>query len=285
MSRICFVHVSTELPSTRWFLYPAPHLGASSCTVAELQAGLEPNADIYVVQHDLLAIPFARLRSRHKRIFLWLDDAIWMYPIKTIPGDRIAQLWPSYQLALPLVDGAICPSRLLAQDIGKFAHVPTFYIPNYHDFPSLDACVERDPDLVGWGGSYFHLVSWRDSGAYKCIPKSFHVEIIDHHLVAEMIRPFNEVTLLPCLAFEAYLRRVQTWAFYVLPLAGGYDLRRSWIKVLEAAYCGTPVLPFGVNLATYVECPHEAWSGTGQDWAEDQRITHHLEAWKGVLDG
>jgi hypothetical protein len=279
---VCFVHEEFYQPSTRWFLYPARHLeSASSCTFTELERGQEPDAAVYVVERALWRVPFERLHSKRKRIFGWLDDAVWQMPLQSPQAELWRGRWPDYIQLLAKVAGMICPSRLLAEDIGQLTTTPVHYIPNYHDFPVVAAGV-HDRGVVGWGGSYLHWISWRDSGAYKLIPPDLTVEIIDHYIVAQMIKPFNKVKLLPTLAFADYLRHVVNWDAYVIPLAGDYDLRRSWIKVLEAAYCGTPVMAFGM-LGPYADCPLAAFVGTGQEWAEAQRITQHLDEWKGVL--
>jgi hypothetical protein len=281
---VCFVYEEGDQPSTRWFLYPARHLSASTCTFAALEHGYEPDADIYVVERALWRTPIERLRAKYKRIFGWLDDAVWLMPIQTPQAEAWNIRWPEYIRLMGQVDGMICPSRLLAADLGGLTTTPTHYIPNYHDFPVI-AAGEHDPELAGWGGSYFHWTSWRDSGAYKQIPSHLRVEIIDNFLVAEMLKPYNEVELVPALEFSAYLARVATWGFYVIPMAGAYDARRSWIKFLEAAYAQTSIILMGDKpTPAYADCP---WHIRGlverAQWAEAQRITHHLEEWIGVL--
>lgn len=280
---ICFVHEEGDQPSTRWFLYPAQHLeSASTCTLTALERGCEPDADIYVVERALWRVPIERLRAKRKRIFGWLDDAVWLMPILTPQALAWNVRWPEYIRLMGQVDGMICPSRLLAADLGALTTTPTHYIPNYHDFPRQEHG-KRDLGVVGWGGSYLHWVSWRDSSAYKLIPPDFRVEIIDHYLVAEMLKPYNKVKLVPALAFEDYLRHVANWDSYVIPMAGAYDQRRSWIKVLEAAYCGTETMLFGDTALPYADCPDVAFIGMGKEWAEEQRITRHLDEWTGVL--
>jgi len=282
---VCFVHEDGNQPSTRWFLYPARHLeSASTCTFAELEAGHEPDADVYVVERSLWRVPIERLRARRKRLFAWLDDAVWLLPILTPQAEAWRARWPEYLRLLDRIDGVICPSALLAADMGRFTHTTTHYIPNYHDFPVIPEG-RHALDVAGWGGSYFHWTSWRDSGAYRNIPTHLKVEIIDHSLVAEMIRPYNEVKLWPCLDFEAYLQRVAEWGFYLIPMMGAYDARRSWIKFLEAAYVMTSVRLMG-DTATpaYADCPLDMLSIEKlARWAEAQRITQHLAEWRGVL--
>jgi len=282
---ICFVYEEGDQPSTRWFLYPARYLeSASTCTFAALEAGYEPNADIYVVERALWRVPIERLRSKRKRIFGWLDDAVWLMPILTPQAEAWQQRWSEYIQLMGQVDGMICPSRLLAADLRRLTNTPIHHIPNYHDFPVVPTD-QHDLNLAGWGGSYLHWTSWRDSGAYRKIPSHLRVEIIDNFLVAEMLKPYNEVTLIPVLDFTAYLTRVATWGFYVIPMAGAYDARRSWIKFLEAAYTMTSVILMGDKATpAYADCPLEERSLEElARWAEAQRITQHLDEWTGVL--
>jgi hypothetical protein len=287
---VCFVYEEGDQPSTRWFLYPARFLAsAGTCTFAALEHGYEPDADIYVVERALWRTPIERLRAKRRRIFGWLDDAVWLMPIQTPQSEAWKQRWPEYIRLMDQVDGMICPSRLLATDLAALTTTPTHYIPNYHDFPVI-APSEHDLELAGWGGSYFHWTSWRDSGAYKQVPSHLRVEIIDNFLVAEMLRPYNQVELVPALEFGAYLERIATWGFYVIPMAGAYDARRSWIKFLEAAYVGTSVCFMGDHdleghePVAYADCPSRRIGiASLVQWAEAQRITHHLDEWIGVL--
>ena len=246
--------------------------------------GREPDAAVYVIERVLWRVPIERLRARHKRILVWLDDAVWLMPIQIPSAEAWKARWPAYVRSLGQIDGVICPSHLLAQDIGKLTSTPTHFIPNYHDFPFIPEG-EHNLGVAGWGGSYFHWTSWRDSGAYMQVPGHLRIEIIDHAMVAEMLRPYNhQVLALPALDFEAYLRRVATWGFYMIPLAGEYDARRSWIKFLEAAYVGaSPILFDPEETQVYADCPQQSGIENQRRWAEAQRITHHLDEWRGVI--
>jgi hypothetical protein len=236
-----------------------------------------------VIERALWRVPIARLRAQRRRILAWLDDAVWMMPISVPSAEAWRVRWPAYVRSLGQIDGVICPSRRLASDIGKLTSTPTHFIPNYHDFPLIPEGA-HDLGVAGWGGSYLHWTSWRDSGAFRQIPKHLRVEIIDHFLVAEMLRPYNQVVALPPMSIEAYLQRVASWGFYVIPLAGPYDARRSWIKFLEAAYVGTsPILFNPEEIQIYADCPQQLGIESQMRWAEEQRITRHLDEWRGVI--
>ena len=95
---------------------------------------------------------------------------------------------------------------------------------------------------------------------------------------------------MPTLEFTAYLERVATWGFYVIPMAGAYDAHRSWIKFLEAVYVGTSVFFTGTHdleghePPAYADCPSRMLGSANlMRWAEEQRITHHLDEWIGVF--
>jgi hypothetical protein len=308
LNTACFVYAGESQPSEMWLGYAQTALGAASCTIGAALNGIEPKADVYVAQMTQLKPPIERWHGRGAKVFVWIDDALFLMP-KLLPASFAwKNVWPDVCRWLKDVDGIISPSAVLAQDM-QLINNRAFHVPNYHNFPVIKTDVKYPyqscyAPRFGWGGSFYHWQSWRDTGLYKCLPDDSVITIIDNEPVAEMIRKYSRCTVefKPYMNHAAYLREMATWDFALLPVQGEYDKRRSWIKALEANYVGTTWLAVG-DAARFVY--DEAFGGRVLDdavellddsildypqqyngcWAEGQRITKHVEEWQGVLYG
>ena len=138
--------------------------------------------------------------------------------------------------------------------------------------------------LVGWAGSLQHVVSWRESGMWSRVPENCVVEVMDHMQVFMALKPYVMARFIPyAITVQAYLERVATWDAYLIPMAGEYDRRKSWVKALDACYAGVPWISDGdVDAEVYRDVPFgkslewlkDGWTGLTQervmavDWAE-----------------
>jgi hypothetical protein len=153
---------------------------------------------------------------------------------------------------LKICDAVSTPSRLLCEDY-RSAAKKMFYVPNYADLgnPAWTAPKPKhDGIIIGWGGGGTHKQSIRDSSILPAL------EII--------CRKYPEVKLMICgnerWVKETLMKRVpeeqlifrdwvpnEEWPLVVAnfdiglaPLAGSYDDRRSWVKVLDYTILGVP---------------------------------------------
>jgi len=232
-------------------------------------------ADIIVVQriiteHILAVVQHYRMLG--KTIVLDLDDAydcmpenVAAYPywhkgmfnvnghlhkLNYLPIDML-------NAGAKLFDAITTPSRIIQQDWGKFVPADkVYYIPNYIDIARYDVNQRQPHDdiVVGWGGSHSHLSSFLDSKVVEGVEKAFKV---DQRL--RLLLAGGDARVLKLLHLDPNRIKMQPWVpplewpkvlarfdIGLIPLAGEYDKRRSWIKAMEYA---AMKIPFVTNSA------------------------------------
>lgn len=270
--------------------YPAVEADWPICKTAEADAGFEPDADVYVVQLTLIKPPIRRWHAKGKGVFVWLDDAFWMMPIRSKPQETWSRAWPDVCEWLGEVDGIIVPSRVLAQDMLEY-NPNVCFIPNYHRFfDGISRQWPKGDNLIGYGGSYYHWASWRDTRCWEVLPGRAWCNIVGMPMLASMIEHYRKdlrVQRSDLQKPDDYLMLVGHWKWQPIPCHGEYDRRRSWIKALESLFVGTAWTGFGNAVEDVYGAVPELVQGRdpteAMEWARRQHIRYHLDEWKGVL--
>lgn len=155
-----------------------------------------------------------------------------------------------FRKGLSLCAASTSPSELLCRDWSKYA--PSFHIPNYlnmdaYTFPSRKK-LNKDKIVIGWGGSLSHTQSFENSGVMEALKriiakrKNVYLLIVGDKRVVDMLPlPKDKMLYLHYVKWDEWPRLLNSWYdIGIAPLAGEYDMRRSFIKVLEAAAMGVP---------------------------------------------
>lgn len=215
---------------------------------------------------------------------------------------------------LRLVNGLVSPNKLILDDWGKQTAVRTAFLPNYPDLrvyaagrrsrsPADDGTV-----WVSWGGSASHLQSFTDSGILyalaRVMAKRTHTRLI---YCGSDPRPLSAVPLRDGQKHHFNWRPYRDWPTLLanfdiglIPLAGPFDARRSWIKGLECSLMGVPWIAskspayegleeFGVFVDNTPDCwadalaemidhgPDETKLRKARKWAASQDIDDHVD--------
>lgn len=157
-----------------------------------------------------------------------------------------------FREGLRICDAASTPSRLLCQDYERYAK-KMYYIPNFPDLgnPAWTAPKPKHEGIIiGWGGGGTHLQSIRDSNvltALQLICREFDqvkVMICGNETYAKEklaeILPRERLITQAWVPTEQWPYTVANFDIGLAPLAGNYDDRRSWVKVLDYAILGIP---------------------------------------------
>lgn len=218
-------------------------------------------ADVIFVQRNLL---FREVwdacdywRGMGKTVVADLDDA---YPILP-PSNPAYKFWienvqnldppPLERLeeGLRHVDALCSPSKVILDD---WAHVvPGVWVPNLAVLAWWRNVQPREPDgkvIIGWGGSVSHYDSFWDSGIREALKRILrerrNVFLMlcgnDDRLRFRPPGPPEKVIFQPGVPPWEWPRVVASFDIGIAPLAGDYDRRRSWIKVMEYALAGVP---------------------------------------------
>lgn len=312
--KVCFVLTDQRSESSMWLSYAAQGLKAPTTTFSRLNQGLDLGFDTYVIERETWNVPWRRLSSR--KVLCWVDDAYHLMPHMSHNHRQWREGFSTFAHYMKRCAGLIAPSVHLLSDYADYLGSPNlFFIPNYHNFPTIipntlsrGGAYKFSP-AVGWGGSWNHWLSWRGTRLHQYLPYGGSVTtIVGHRPVYELVRKFDpRARFVPALPLEEYLKRIGTWDLHLIPVHGPYDKRRSWIKALEAAYCGTLWAACGDAASIYEGCvggkffdsapSMVAWlndtsainrygdkeAQDAHEWAESQRITNHLDEWLSIL--
>lgn len=167
--------------------------------------------------------------------------------------NRVAELSvkPIEQLdwAIKNTTAITTPSKVLCQYWERY-HPNVFLMPNYADTSMYKPRekASHPPKILGWGGSFTHLESWRRSkiieGLRGVMAKHNKVEV---HIaggdfrVHEMIKADKfRKKLIQWIPYKEWPSVLQTFDIGLIPLYGKYDTFRSWIKPLEYTLMGIP---------------------------------------------
>ena len=214
-------------------------------------------ADVIVVERNLFGPVLSAIqywKARDKAIVANFDDAYSLMP----PSNLNYQFWgegvsrttgekiqppplTQFKWGLRMVHAAIVPSRRLAEDWQSYTNM--FYVPNYIDLSLYQnvSSEQHEGIVIGWGGSISHLQSFVDSGVAEALRRVCRarpqVKVMicgnDLRIPKALGLPAKQVILQPWVSYREWPSVLSRFDIGLAPLAGEYDERRSWIKVLE----------------------------------------------------
>lgn len=157
-----------------------------------------------------------------------------------------------FREGLGVCDAASTPSRLLCQDYERYCK-QMFYVPNFADLgnPAWTAPKPKhDGIIIGWGGGGTHKQSIRDSSilpALEIICRKYpEVKLMicgnEQWVKDELVKriPAEQLIFKDWVPNEEWPRVVANFDIGLAPLAGSYDDRRSWVKLLDYTILGVP---------------------------------------------
>ncbi|MGB9674025.1 MAG: hypothetical protein ACPL3P_07785 [Anaerolineales bacterium] len=227
--------------------------GKNTPEVQELCAA----ADVIVVERNLFGGVLSAIqywKARDKVVLANFDDAYDLMPESNLNypfwGNGIIQTTGEKMNPMPLtqfkwglrmVHAALVPSRRLVEDWQSYTKM--VYLPNYIE---LDHYQNIRPEshkgiIIGWGGSISHLQSFMDSGVLQALRNVCRmrpeVKVMicgnDLRITHNLGLPRKQMILQPWVSYREWPRVLSRFDIGLAPLAGAYDERRSWIKVLE----------------------------------------------------
>jgi len=156
-----------------------------------------------------------------------------------------------FRKTLRVVDAFSTPSEVLTAD---FAHLnPRHYvIRNYPDLTRPEWHTKKrghgDQIIIGWGGGSTHFESFRNSGVIPALRQivrqypmvRFWICTSDAKVVEALHLPPEKLVFVKFQPFREWPAILENFDIGIAPLAGKYDDRRSWIKVLEYGIKGIP---------------------------------------------
>jgi glycosyltransferase involved in cell wall biosynthesis len=217
-------------------------------------------ADVIVVQRKLFGPVLAAIqhwKARDKVVIVDFDDAYdlmppdnpsyayWHEGLIQRPGQAPERVEPTpltqFKWGLRLVDGVTVPSRRLLDDWAPYANV--HYLPNFIELENYQN-VSSNPHegiIIGWGGSATHLLSFTKSGILPALQNVCQarpqVKVMvcghDYRVFDSLPLPLEQKVQQPWVPYAQWSQVLSLFDIGLAPLAGPYDQRRSWIKVLE----------------------------------------------------
>lgn len=230
------------------------------------------NADVIVVQRGAMMGALAALRhwrERGKIVLADIDDGYlqidsthpaadwWLHGRGITPDGR------RFQIPRPAIDemafglqntaGLTSPSRLILEDWQREAGIRGAFVPNYLDESMYNAKRTRSREddgtfWIGWGGSIGHLKSFTESGIAEALTRVLskrpHVRLamggvnnaVFDRIPSRLFQKFNFVWR----EHKVWPEVLANFDLAVIPLAGNFDSRRSWLKPLECSMMGVP---------------------------------------------
>ncbi len=197
---------------------------------------------------------YALLPSYISSAMLWRKSLVGVkQPNGTLAAAKLeVSALRQFRKGLGVCDAASTPSRLLCQDYERYAK-KMFFLPNYLDLGN-PAWTEPKPKhegiIIGWGSGGTHKQSIRDSSilpALSIICRKYpEVKIMicgnEPWVKEQLALRVSEDQLITrdWVLSEEWPRVVAHFDIGLAPLAGSYDDRRSWIKVVDYAILGVP---------------------------------------------
>lgn len=147
----------------------------------------------------------------------------------------------------------IVPSKVLRDDYSPYGNM--FYLPNYIDPPRYLKEEKRDHGdeiWIGYGGSLGHIPSMVESGVEEAL-RNILMEydnvrfmlIGDQRIVDKLHLPKHKVIFRPYVPYWAWPSMLMDHDIAIAPLWGAFDMRRSFIKALEASIGKLPFVATG----------------------------------------
>lgn len=239
-------------------------------------------ADVIVVERNFFGDTLTMMqywKVRNKTVIAIFDDAydlihpqnishdFWKkgeVKIQTEDGqEKVVTMLPKpieqFKWGLRIAKAVQVPSVNLAKDWSKYNK--TYYVHNYLNinkyldvqplYPKM-----KDELVIGWCGSMSHHSSFTDSGILTALRKvarvysNVKVVIGGDRRLYDLLDVKNKV-FQPYVPDEQWTPLIKSLDIGLAPLAGEYDKRRSWIKVLE--YMALKVPWVATNYETYSE--------------------------------
>jgi len=249
-----------------------------SCSHFDFLDELDPTkCNAVIIERNLFdnrIIEFVRRARGKTGLIATFDDFYDIIP-DYVPSHRAWQE-PNLSLfkrMLSKFDVVIVPSRILVDDYKQYGNVQ--YMPNYYDAEMYQDLPEKKDDgkvHIVWGGNDTHREGLLHSGVMAALQSVCKFNVVVHacgtpnvtnlfmkflpkgKVIAERWMPFHK--------WPAFVS--QTADIAIAPLWGEYDKRRSWVKLVDFAMVGVPVVasaepPYEGTGALLVENTEKAW--------------------------
>lgn len=154
---------------------------------------------------------------------------------------------------LQQVAGLTSPNKLILADWEKAVGVRGAFIPNYPDLRAYTARRTRSPNedgttWISWGGSMGHLQSFTDSGIFYALARVMSKRPATRLVyVGSDPRPFDAIPIKDSQKQHFNWRPYADWPALLvnfdiglIPVAGEFDARRSFLKPMEHSLMGVP---------------------------------------------
>jgi len=232
------------------------------------------DADAIILQRSLMpeAVPASyRWAWQGKPIIVDVDDGypqitpehpafdFWHRGLIKGPDGQVIHRLPRPAIhdmadGLRRVKGITAPNKLILSDWLQAVGVRGAYLPNYIPVkPYLSAVKTRSPEFdrtvwLAWGGSAGHYVSFTDSNILyalaRVVAKRPHVRFVmagaDMRIIHSLPLKDEQKINLHWRPYSEWPERLVNFDIGLIPLAGDFDARRSWLKPLEYSLCNVP---------------------------------------------
>lgn len=231
---------------------------------------------------------------------------------------KFGHILAEFRRTLKMVDAFSTPSELLTADFANL-NLKHYVIRNYPDLSRPEWHTKKKDHgqqvVIGWGGSATHYESFRQSGIISALNQVIRqYPFVRFWICAggqatvELLRlPPEKLVVVHHQPFREWPLILDHFDIGIAPLAGKYDDRRSWIKVLEYAAKGIPWLatdapPYqGCKGGLLVKNKPKHWyrclmnlieshelrsnlSSEGQRWARGMGIDDHIGERLGIYE-
>jgi len=258
----------------------------------------EVEADSYLLERNFY-IPevfsaIENFASKGKRLVATFDDHYAIMPDTCLSkGTWNGNNLQKFIDALGMVDCAIVPSKLLAEDYAPLCK-EIRYVPNYADLSLYDHTRKTHSSFnILWGGNSTHIQGLKETGFLEALGK-----LCEKHRFVKVIAVVDRMC---SLAFSKYIpaeqlvienwKPLQQWPRFVAenadiiacPLYGEYDMRRSWVKAIDAELFGIPLVasdlePFRETGAMLVRNTQKDWYNALTDLVSSPFRRHNVVA-------
>lgn len=270
--------------------------------LSELDDPFTEKADLVIFQRNIFAQAQGKLlywRGKGKPIVVDLDDAyeimhhdtgspaadFWMLGKQPDENGNMVILQPHprevLKTGVKLAGAVSSPSKVILDD-WKPRGVKTYWLPNYLEvgiYKRSNPYRMPGKIMIGGGGSMGHVKSWADSGVTEALNKlcreDKRIMVMftgDERVLQKMRFPPSQRVNLSWVPYSLYYQNLSRFDIGIIPLAGEYDRRRSWIKPAEYSIMGIPWIGSDyepnrdVNGGRLVENTEQAWYEALRDY-------------------
>jgi hypothetical protein len=158
-----------------------------------------------------------------------------------VPYDPLENL----RWGVKICDAIQTPSAQIAED-WKGYNEKIFVVPNFVESKRYLKRIPQPeyPYVIGWGGSYSHIDSFRNTGVLSALERVSEergstIAIIGEERISSMLHAKHK-KFLPRTGYKGWFDNLVQLHIGIAPLDGTYDRRRSWIKAMEYSLMGIP---------------------------------------------